>query len=85
MLKKTIVLMVVALAVAGCGGSPEVKKEPEKKPVLSKSDELRRKAKFTEAASLVGYDGKAINKNLNKIIDESENANKQLKELNDLR
>lgn len=76
-------LMVVSSLMIGCGGS-EKKIEPPK-PELSKTDQMRQKAKLAEAASLVGYDGKAIKDNLNKIIDESERSEKQLKDLNDLR
>ena len=43
-------------------------------------DELRRKANVAEAASIVGYDGKAIKKDLNKIINESERMSKQLED-----
>lgn len=76
-------LLASALFINGCG---ETEKKPEQpKPVLSKTDQMRQKAKLAEAASLVGYDGKAIKENLNKIIDDSEKAEKQLKEINDLR
>ena len=44
-------------------------------------DQLRKKANVAEAASMVGYDGKAIKKDLNKIIDEREKMDKQLKDL----
>lgn len=85
-MKRTFALMIVAAIVAatGCGGASEVKKEPEKKPVLSKSDQMRQKAKIAEAASLVGYDGKAIKENLNKMIDESERSRKELEDLKGL-
>ncbi len=44
-------------------------------------DNLRKKANVAEAASVVGYDGKAIKKDLNKIIDDREKMDKQLKDL----
>ena len=44
-------------------------------------DKLRKKANAAEAASMVGYDGKAIKKELNKIIDEREKMDKQLSDL----
>lgn len=47
-------------------------------------DELRRKVNVAEAASVVGYDGKAIKKDLNKIIDESEKMSKQLNDIDGL-
>lgn len=83
-----LAILITACALsAGCGSEPEVKKAPvpEVKAPLSKSDELRQKANIAEAASLVGYDGKAIKENLNKIIDEQENAAKQLEDLKDIR
>jgi len=78
-----LTLAIASLLVAGCGSSEKKIEAP--KPELSKSDQMRQKAKFAEAASMVGYDGKAIKENLNKIIDESERAEKQLKEIDDLR
>ena len=44
-------------------------------------DKLRKKANVAEAGSLVGYDGKKIKKDLNKIIDEKEKEAKQYKDL----
>lgn len=44
-------------------------------------DKLRKKANIAEAASVVGYDGKKIKKDLNKIIDAKE---KEAKQYNDL-
>ena len=44
-------------------------------------DQLRKKANVAETASMLGYDGKAIKKDLNKIIDEREKMDKQLKDL----
>ena len=44
-------------------------------------DKLRKKANAAEAASMIGYDGKALKKDLNKIIDEREKMDKQLKDL----
>lgn len=44
-------------------------------------DKLRKKANVAEAASMVGYDGKEIKKQLNKIIDENEKMNNQIKDL----
>lgn len=63
-MKKVLLLITAVCFVAGCGETP--KKEPKKK--LSRVEELHRKAKFTEAAGIVGYDGKAIHKNLDKMI-----------------
>lgn len=44
-------------------------------------DQLRKKTNVTEAASAVGYDGKAIKKELNKVIDQQEKMSKEFKDL----
>ena len=84
------------LLLVGCGSSnTPTEKTVEKKvqvnngPAENKSDssktvdydQLRKKANVAEAASMVGYDGKAIKKDLNKIIDEREKMDKQLNDL----
>jgi hypothetical protein len=61
-----------------------VKAEPKAVAPLSKSDQMRQKAKVAEAASLIGYDGKAIRRDLDKIIDQHEQSAKQLEDLNNL-
>ncbi len=80
---------LLAFFVCGCGSSEPPKAaapvvENSAKEPLSKTDELRKKANFAEAASLVGYDGKAIKESLNKVIDEQEKAAKQLEDLKDI-
>ncbi|HAE37360.1 MAG TPA: hypothetical protein DCG57_01840 [Candidatus Riflebacteria bacterium] len=84
-----MIIASVCLLTGCCAGTdaakptqPEVKSEI--KQPLSQSDQMRQKAKVAEAASLIGYDGKAINRDLNKIIDEQERSAKQLEELNGL-
>ena len=42
-------------------------------------DKLRKKANIAEAASIVGYDGKKIKKDLNKIIEDREKMDKEFK------
>lgn len=64
-MKKILLLITAVCFATGCGETPK-KKKPKKK--LSRVEELHRKAKFTEAAGIVGYDGKAIHKNLDKMI-----------------
>ena len=44
-------------------------------------DDLRKKANVAGAADIIGYDGKRIKKDLNKIIDEREKMDNQLKDL----
>lgn len=85
-IRKALLLAVSIICVCGCCAKEvPVKKEPEVKAPLSKADELRQKAKIAEAASLVGYDGKAIHADLDKLIDNQEKAAKQLEDMNDIR
>ena len=83
--------------LTGCGETNKPKQKTEKQTLneLNKNlsemnprpgekvdyDKLRKKANVAEAASLAGYDGKAIKKELNKIIDEREKMDKQLNDL----
>ena len=90
-----VAAMCSFVAFVGCGNSESSSKKEEKAnkiTVESSKDELkpngevdydklRKKANVAEAASVVGYDGKAIKKDLNKIIDEREKMDKQLKDL----
>ncbi len=78
------------LFLVGCGNNGNTNNQPKtnSQNVSTPSnkgevdyDNLREKAKVSEAASLVGYDGKAIKNNLNKIIDENEKMNKEYKDL----
>lgn len=83
-------IMVSACLLSGCCAGPDAAKpvkpevKSEIKAPLSKSDQMRQKAKIAEAASLIGYDGKAINRDLNKIIDAQESSAKQLEDLKGL-
>jgi len=79
------VVAVVACMLTGCCAGPKpVQPKVEVKAPLSKSDQLRQKAKIAEAASLIGYDGKAIKRDLNKFIDQQEEDAKQLEDLKNL-
>jgi PBP1b-binding outer membrane lipoprotein LpoB len=76
---KKLLITVLALFITGCGGGEKVEKKPaKKKKPLTKTEELKRKAALTEAASMVGYDGKRIHKDLNKIIDANQKGMKDL-------
>ena len=76
---KKILITALALFITGCGGGEKVEKKPAaKKKPLTKTEELKRKAALTEAASMVGYDGKRIHKDLNKIIDANQKGMKDL-------
>ncbi|MBQ2593391.1 MAG: hypothetical protein II567_08955 [Candidatus Riflebacteria bacterium] len=92
-----ILVLCGIIFLAGCGetNSPKAKKSNSSAAELDKSlsdirvksgekvdyDKLRKKANVAEAASMAGYDGKALKKDLNKIIDEREKMDKQLNDL----
>ncbi len=92
-----ILVLCGIIFLAGCGETNAPKQKTEKQTLneLNKNlsemntrpgekvdyDKLRKKANVAEAASMAGYDGKAIKKELNKIIDEREKMDKQLNDL----
>ncbi len=85
--KKIIILLITAFLIPGC--CTQTKPVTEVKPAvpaapLSQADQMRKKANIAEAASLIGYDGKAIKRDLNKIIDQQEKSAKQLEDLKGL-
>ncbi|MDD3145761.1 MAG: hypothetical protein PHD82_00545 [Candidatus Riflebacteria bacterium] len=86
-----VLFAMLAVFALGCGSSENTTTtttpapENSAKVAPSKMDELRRKADLTEAASMVGYDGKAIKESLHKVLDEQENAAKRLEDLNNIR
>ncbi len=80
-MKKLIILFALTL-ITGCGSEKapektEAAKTP-KKP-MTKMEKLKKKAEFTKAASMVGYDGKQINKDLNKFLDATQKQNDDFK------
>ena len=75
-MKKLFLVLTALTFLCGCGTKKVEKKEPIKK--LTRVEELHRKAKFTEAAGIVGYDGKSIHKQLDKVIDLQEKDTKDL-------
>lgn len=89
----TGILFITLLIAPGCGSEPE--KIPSKVPKVSKNSvsvpktdaekikELRKKANIAEAASIIGYDGKAIKRDLNKLIDKHEDNIGKFNELDD--
>jgi hypothetical protein len=83
-----LIFLISAMLTGGCCSKQEAvsvpKTEPKANAPLSKADQLRQKAKVAEAANLIGYDGKAIRRDLNKIIDQQEQSAKQLEDLNNL-
>ena len=97
MKKTYLLVLCGILFLVGCGetNTPKAKESNRSGAELNKSlsglnvkpgdkvdyDKLRKKANVAEAASMAGYDGKAIKKELNKIIDEREKMDKQLNEL----
>ena len=93
-MRKFVALVLVAgcALFCGCWGStpaPQKTDTPaaaaEKTVPMNSTEELRRKADLTEAASLVGYDGKAIKQDLHKVIDAQQEAAKRLEDLNNIR
>ena len=97
MKKVYILALCGIIFISGCGetNTPKQKTDNQNLKDLNKNlsemnprpgekvdyDKLRKKANAAEAASMVGYDGKAIKKELNKIIDEREKMDKQLNDL----
>lgn len=91
-MRKFVALVFVAgcTLLCGCWGSTPAPQKTDA-PAAAKTapansvEELKRKADLTEAASLVGYDGKAIKQDLHKVIDAQQEAAKRLEDLNDIR
>ncbi len=85
------VLLAVGLMLSGCGSgskasqkeSKDLNKKLQQTTSQNKTDadSLRQKAKVAGSASrVVGYDGNRIDRDLNKIIDKSEDLKSQYKE-----
>ncbi len=91
-MKRTAILFLLPATVFlyGCGSGSETPKTAAPAvtnasgTAMSKTDELKEKAKIAEAASLVGYDGKAIREDLNKVIDIQAEEAKRLEDLKDI-
>lgn len=87
---KKILLSAVILSLlllnGCCNNSSEESPQPKvnKPEKLSEKEKLHNKAKLAEAATLIGYDGKQIRQNLDKIIDANDEHNKMLKGLEGL-
>lgn len=83
--------LVASLFFSGCCGRDSTSGQTAPVSVsapgssTTKVDELRRRADLSEAASLVGYDGKAIKEDLHKILDAQEDRARRLKELEEIR
>jgi Holliday junction resolvasome RuvABC DNA-binding subunit len=73
----TTVATFVSLALAGCDRNVQ--------STTSRSSEDRSQTKALQAASVVGYDGKQLQKQVDKILEQKEKRNRDLeKELNDI-
>jgi outer membrane murein-binding lipoprotein Lpp len=84
---KALVVLCCSLMLVGCGGGEsEVKKNKTASPTksLTKTEQLHNKAKVAEAAGIVGYDGKQIREDLDKIIDQNAEHQKMLEDINDM-
>ena len=68
-------LLMLCMAIAGCGGNAE-KNVEQNKPT-----EERPETKKIEAADAVGYDGKAIRKNVDKMLNDNDKKQKELEEM----
>jgi hypothetical protein len=69
---KAITLTLLALLTTGCG--------PEPTPPQPKPDTGRPETRSLEAASAVGYDGKAIRQKVDKGLDANDDYNRKLQE-----
>lgn len=72
-----------------CSKSSEKSQQPaqpaaNKTEKLSDKEKLHNRAKLAEAATLVGYDGKQIRENLDKIIDANDAHKKMFEDLDGL-
>ena len=74
--RATTVAIFVSLALAGCD-----RNQPS---TINQSPDGRSQTKALQAASVVGYDGKQLQKQVDKILEQKEKRNRDLeKELND--
>jgi outer membrane murein-binding lipoprotein Lpp len=86
------VCLGIGILLCGCGSSSETKQKQQnsdldknlQQPISQKNTDaeaLRKKAKAAGSASrIMGYDGKRIDKDLNTIIDKSEDLKSQYKD-----
>jgi uncharacterized protein YpiB (UPF0302 family) len=75
--RATTVAIFVSLALAGC--------DRNQQSTTNKSPDGRSQTKALQAASVVGYDGKQLQRQVDKILEQKEKRNKDLeKELNDI-
>ncbi len=83
--------LIVSFFASGCCSRSETSGQsvpvssPGAAAPADKMQELRRRADLSEAASLVGYDGKAIKEDLHKILDAQQEQARRLKELENIR
>jgi hypothetical protein len=75
--RATTVAIFVSLALAGC--------DRNQKSTINQSPNGRSQTKVLQAASAAGYDGKQLQKQVDKILEQKEKRNRDLeKELNDI-
>jgi hypothetical protein len=75
--RATTVAIFVSLALAGC--------DRNQQSSINQSPNGRSQTKALQAASVVGYDGKQLQKQVDKILEQKEKRNRDLeKELNDI-
>ena len=74
-MRKMLIVLAATLLVAGCGKEAE---KPKVQAPETRAETLHRKARAARMGDLVGYDGKQIQKNLDKVIDANEAHVKEL-------
>ena len=86
---KLLLVLTLIITMTGCCSSDDSQAEVEntqvetEKEEMSRADKLREKARVSEASSLLGYDGKALHKDLQTIIDQSEKQQDMFDNLDD--
>lgn len=81
MIKSLLGMLFVSLLLTGCGSEPAKKNTGLDTIKKSDAEILRDKAKTSGAVSkMIGYDGDKINKDLNTIINKSEEMKSQFEE-----
>ncbi|MDD3001451.1 MAG: hypothetical protein PHF29_06835 [Candidatus Riflebacteria bacterium] len=82
MIKNLFGVLCVLLLLPGCGSEPAKKNTVVDKSVQTEAEVLKNKAKAASSASkMIGYDGDRINKDLNTIINKSEEMKSQFEDV----
>ena len=80
--RSTIVAIFVSLALAGCDRNQS---QTPQQSTINQTPSAHSQTKALRAASAVGYDGKQLQKQVDKVLEEKEKRDRDLeKELNDI-